>query len=138
MHIRSRRSFTVETKSGGRRQTDIPSRAPPPADRGPAAFRPLPAEPQASVAEPRRILPSLIVQEASLAEPEPTQRRRGRPRKAPQDVVEPVAESASKTVPALVTQVTEVRFAPAKRAARPAAVLSPGERWKRRLGRWSR
>lgn len=151
MRNRAPRSFTVETKSGGRHQrTFIPHRAAAPASLRPAVSWPPPSEPQEPAAETRRILPNLIAAEPLQLAPEPTQvseerlpkLRRGRPPKvkqvpaemAEEPIAEPAAELAvAAPVPALDTfEVRPVR--PAK--STPALPL--GERWKRRLSRWAR
>src|ERR1700712_3406188 len=120
MRNRSSRSFTVETKSGGRQRPIIPHRAAGPVVPRPAVSWPPPAEPQAPAAEPRRILPNLIVTEAPPddAEPKPVAEersvkpRRGRPPKAkPVEAeidVEPLAEPAVEVAaPAPTSQTPE-------------------------------
>jgi hypothetical protein len=146
MRNRSPRSFTVETKSGGRQRPIIPHRAVAPVAPRPAVSWPPPAEPYAATAEPRRILPSLITPEPMEAEPESVQGteerspkpRRGRPPTAKpiaaEVVKEPIAEPAVEvTPPAPAPQAPRLA-----RAVKPPAALSAGERWKRRLGRWAR
>ena len=148
MRNRSSRSFTVETKSGGRQRPIIPHRAVAPVVSRPAVSWPPPAEPQAPAAEPRRILPNLIVTEALPDEVEPAavveersvKPRRGRPLKAkPVEAeieVEPLAEPAFEVAaPAPTSQTPGPR---PMHAGKQAATLPLGERWKRRLGRWAR
>lgn len=149
-----RRSFAVEVKSSGRRGVvTIPSRAsvPAPSPRQSIAWpdalqQPLePAPVQA--AEPRRILPSLIVPEPPQEEPDPAPVPEARlPRvrrvKASRPRVEDPPSEISAQAPAAplppvaapVVPATLVRRAPRK--DEPAFAL--GERWKRRLPRWSR
>lgn len=147
MRNRSSRSFTVETKSGGRQRPIIPQRAPAAAAPRPAVHWPSATEPQAPVPEPRRILPSLIVAEAPPDEPELTpaaeersaKPRRERPPKAksvaPEFAMEPLAEPTHEiAAPAPVPELSETRLVRATKL--PA--LPIGERWKRRLGRWAR
>ena len=155
MRNRTPPSFTVETKSGGRHQrTFIPHRAVAPAIPRPAVSWPPPAEPRAPAAEPRRILPSLIMPEPVQAELEPTsvadehalRPRRGRPPKAKPCVVEmttepitePVIEIAPVQAGLAPAPPLRTSAAPVMRATKPPAVLPPGERWKRRLGQWAR
>lgn len=159
MRNHSSRSFTVENKSGGRNQrTFIPPRAAAPAAPQPAVSWSPPAEPQAPAAEPRRILPNLIEAEPAQVEPEPahvqTERvraseertpkpRRGRPPKAKPIAAEmvegPIAGTTSKAAPVEPVSPSALRTpaAPLLRTVKPADALPLGERWKRRLGRWS-
>ena len=152
MRNRSSRSFTVETKSGGRQRPIIPHRAPAPMAPRPAVHWPSAAEPQAPAPEPRRILPSLIVPEASQGEPEPTkiaeeqsQRpRRGRPPKAKpiaaEMVEELIPERAAEVAPEKPARTPAPRMQSAQviSVTKAPAALPPGERWKRRFGRWAR
>ena len=148
MRSRSRRTFTVEVRSDVRRlAAGIPSRVAPPVVPQPRAFQVLPAEP---LVEKRRILPSLIVQDAPQAEPmlsteeSPPRRGRGRPRKEPQPPVVREREFVAPAVAAVAPQpaapspMLPARSDAVKRAFKPEAALAPGERWKRRLSRWSR
>lgn len=160
MRNRTPPSFTVETKSGGRHQrTFIPHRATAAATPRPTVSWPPPAEPKVLSAEPRRILPRLIVPEPTQVEPEPAQvqpervqgseerwpkPRRGRPPKAKplaaEMVEEPIVRAAIQVAPAELASPSAPRtlIAPLTRTAKPSADLPIGERWKRRLGRWSR
>ena len=156
MRSASRRSFTVEVKSTGRgRSTIIPTRvaalgSPPPRP----TLEPVPASSDV-IAEKRRILPNLIVPEPLQVDPEPMsvaedlppRRPRGRPRKPRPDPILPVVEAVevSETAePALASLPLEREDnpvpapTPRKLQARPKLDLARGERWKRRLGRWSR
>ena len=155
MRNRSPRSFTVVTKSGGRQRPIIPHRAIAPVALRPAVSWPPPAELKAPAVESRRILPSLIVPEPAQVEAErmqvseePTPRpRRGRPPKVKpvavdmvgEPIAEPVVEfavAAPETTPA--PRPAPALQAPVARTLKPPAALAPGERWKRRLGRWAR
>ena len=138
MRTRSKRSFTVEIKAGGRQLGRIPSRAAPSVALQTASSPLLPVELPAVVMEPRRVLPNLIVLEVLEADPEPRPRRRGRPPKVLQEVIEPDAVPPQDVNSAPTFQAPAVLLTPAKRTAKSAATLAPGERWKRRLGRWSR
>lgn len=152
MRNRSPRPFTVEVKSGGRDQrTMIPHRAAAPTPSRPAVSWPPPIEPRAPVAEPRRILPNLIVLEASSDEPELTlaegehlpRPRRGRSPKAKPVAAEMTEELiAEPTVePAAIVPALPAPEVPESRPVRPTKqtpALPLGERWKRRLGRWAR
>ena len=151
MRNRSRRPFTVEVKSGGRDQrTIIPRRAAAPVASRPSVSWPQPAEPQERSAELRRILPSLIVPEASLDQPEPSpaaeersaQPRRGRPRKAkpvvPGVAMEPLAKPAVEIAATTSAPVSLYPEPSPGRTTKPSPALRLGERWKRRLGRWAR
>ena len=153
MRNRTPRSFTVETKSGSRNQrTFIPHRAEAPSAPRPTVSWPPPATLQAPAAEPRRILPSLIVPEASLNASEQTlvaeeispRPRRGRLPKvkpiATEMVEEPIPEPAVEIAPVepAPPPATQTQPAQAIRVVKAPAALPPGERWKRRLGRWSR
>lgn len=139
-----RRSFTVEVKSSERRHvTIIPSRIVPPVRPEPRAFLAIAPEGIDPAVAPRRILPSLIVPEVEpkptrRAEEQPAQRRRGRPRKVPPATVDPVAEPVAEAAPAAFPKAAAAPSIPIKRTAKPVSALMPGERWKRRLGRWSR
>ncbi len=154
----SRRSFTVEAKSGGRRgSTIIPTRvAPPPVPQHASLFRSDPASTEPA-AEKRRVLPNLIVPETPepVQDPEPAleerpvRRPRGRPPKPRPLPVEPVAAPAKAAAPVppplapvavTVAGPAEPAQTPRRRKADPIPDLLPrGERWKtRRLGRWSR
>ncbi len=156
----SRRSFTVEVKSTGRRaSTIIPTRvAAAPAPVPQTLFSPA-AAPREPVAEKRRVLPNLIEPEVPeieiapppVAEDAPPRRPRGRPRKHPLPVNAlpmsplPVARAAIVAPePVVVAAPPPVEAAapapaPRKRKEMPGAELPRGERWKtRRLGRWSR
>lgn len=151
MRNRSPRSFTVETKSGGRHQrTFIPRRAETPVAPRPAVSWPPPAAPQVPAVESRRILPNLIVPESSpdaldqmpAAEELPPKPRRGRPPKAKPIAAElaeqPIAETTDEiaaTEPAQVPEMSEPRPVQAMKAP---PTLPLGERWKRCLGRWAR
>lgn len=150
MRNRSPKSFTVETKSGGRKRPIIPHRDTATVVPRPLVFWPSAAEPQTPAPEPRRILPSLIVPEPVPIEPETAdvaedglpKPRRGRPPKAKpvavltieQPIAAPAAEIAA-AAPAPVLHTSVPRLAP---PLKPPAALPPGERWKRRLGRWAR
>ncbi|MCJ2144309.1 hypothetical protein [Methylobacterium sp. E-066] len=152
MLSRTRRSFSVEIKSAGRGQAAvIPSRVAPPAAKAPRLFRDPFAEPTAPPSEPRRILPSLIAPELRQFEPEPAakdrpQERRGRPRKASAAMVATAAVEpvSAPPAPAAATAEPVARSQPTiaptltKRTAKSNAAIPPGERWKRRLGRWAR
>ena len=78
------------------------------------------------------------------AEDCPPKRTRGRPRKARPDAnqstVEVIVQAAP--APAVPPREQEEHLSPArdlrKLAVKPEPLLAPGERWKRRLGRWSR
>ena len=151
MRNRSLRSFTVETKSGGRQRPIIPHRAPAPAAPRPAVHWPSAAEPQAPAPEPRRILPSLIVPEASpdtldqmpVTEELPPEPRRGRPPKAKpiaaEIVEELIPEPAVEVAPEELARTSAPQMQPRQviRITKAPAPLPPGERWKRRLGRWA-
>ena len=159
MRNRTPPSFTVETKSGGRHpRTFIPHRAVAPVVPRPAVSWPPPAEPKALRAEPRRILPSLIAPEPLQVEPELAQvqpepmqvsavrspkPRRGRPPKAKPIAVkvvdEQIAGPAIQIAPAQLASPPAPRtlIAPLARIVKPSTTLPLGERWKRRLGRWS-
>ena len=151
MRNRSPRSFTVETKSGGRQRPIIPHR-----DTAPDAPRPLvfwlsAAEPQTPAQEPRRILPNLIEpvfvpvepETADVAENGLPKPRRGRPPKAKPvavltielPITEPTVEIAAAT-PA--PKLASVRQPHVVRTVKQPSTLPLGERWKRRLGRWAR
>lgn len=114
-------------------------------------------EPPAPVPEQRRVLPSLIVPEVAESEVElipaadevRAKRPRGRPRKtapAPcasfEDLVDVAPVPTLEVATAFQADVDHpiVATAPALRALqiKPASNLAPGERWKRRLGRWAR
>ena len=153
MRNRSSRSFTVETKFGGRQRPIIPHRAIAPAALRPAVSWPPPAELKAPAAEPpRRILPSLIASEPTQLETdhmqvseEPTPRlRRGRPPKAKpiaaEMVEELIPEPAVEVAPEELARTSAPQMQPPQvlRVTRAPAALPPGERWKRRLGRWAR
>jgi hypothetical protein len=170
----TRRSFTVEIKhsiTSGR--SFIPTKQPrvPRKDKSTdkALAVPSPAESErdgapglAECAEPRRILPSLIVWEPPQPEPEPEMpheaplprvrrvvpslgpdgapRRRGRPRKVVPEG-EPIAVAPSVPAPPRLEPLAPARTVPAalvrpQRAAQPeVAALPRAERWKRRLPR---
>lgn len=154
----SRRSFTVEIKSTDRRHgTVIPRRSAPPAVTSPWFSTIVSSEPPASVPEQRRVLPSLIVSEAVEIEVElmpvadeiRMKRPRGRPRKtAPASCAsfEDLADAAPAyplsvaAVPLPVEDYAAAAPSPALRSLniKPEPNLAPGERWKRRLGRWAR
>lgn len=151
MRNRSPKSFTVEIKSSGRNQrTIIPHRAVAPAALQQAVSYPPRTKPELPVAEPRRILPSLIVSEALPEELQPApasaersaQPRRGRPRKVKPIVAEadaePIAERIIEFAPAEPAQALRTPHTPMMRATASPVVLPLGERWKRRLGRWAR
>jgi hypothetical protein len=150
MRNRSPRSFTVETKSGGRQRPIIPHRDTAPAAPRPLVFWPSAAEPKTPAPEPRRVLPNLIVPEPVPVEPEPAdvaedglpKPRRGRPPKAkPVAAVvieEPLAEPAVEIAAAAPATVPHVPMSRVVRNEKPLTVLPSGERWKRRLGRWAR
>ena len=148
MRNRSSRSFTVETKSGGRQRPIIPHRAPAPAAPRPAVLWPSAAKLLAPAPEPRRILPSLIVPDAlertPAAEEHPPRSRRGRPPKAKpiaaEMVEELIPERAVEFEPQKSGRTPAPRMQPPQvaRVAKAPAALPPGERWKRRLGRWAR
>lgn len=150
MRNRSSRSFTVETKAGGRQRPIIPHRAVTPVAPRPAVSWPPPAEAQAVTAEPRRILPSLITPELTQAEPEPAQvseerspkARRGQPPKAKPAAAEvaqePTAEPAAELAATAPTPAMETSGARPVRQLKSTPDLPLGERWKRRLGRWAR
>lgn len=148
----SRRSFTVEVKSVGRRSsTIIPTRVAAPAAPAPQTMFSVSAAPREPAPEKRRVLPSLIVPEEPeievapppTAEDAPPRRPRGRPRKNPLPVeaprvaqVEPAAEPERDVSP---EPAAAAIAGPRKRKDLPAVELPRGERWKtRRLGRWSR
>lgn len=150
----SRRSFTVEVKSTGRRaSTIIPTRVAAPAAPSPQTLFST-AAPREPVAEKRRVLPNLIEPEVPeiepapppVAEDAPLRRPRGRPRKHPLPVSAP---SVAREIPVVAEPVIVAppppaeaapsAPAPRKRKEMPVAELPRGERWKtRRLGRWSR
>jgi hypothetical protein len=146
MRNRSSRSFTVETKSGGRQRPIIPHRDTAPVVPRPQVFWPSAVEPKPPSSEPRRILPNLIVPEPVQVEPELTQivengspkPRRGRPPKAKpvaaEVVEEPIPEPAIAIAP---PPAPRMPIAPVMRVAKTPATLPPGERWKRRFGRWA-
>lgn len=160
----SRRSFTVEVRGDGRRKTTIiPTRVAAVPVPSPRAFLALPPEPSTSVAEKRRILPSLIVAGVQQAEAALTldaddvgSKRRERIRKRPLAPAEPSTVEPSTVEPdvagLLVAAAEMPRPAPAAtrqvrgeeqpprgpRRRAKAKALAPGERWKRRLGRWNR
>lgn len=154
----SRRSFTVEIKSTDRRHaTIIPRRSAPPAVTSPWFSTVVSPEPPAPVPEQRRVLSSLIVPEAAeievelmpVADETRVKRPRGRPRKtapAPCASFEDLVDVAPVPTPELAAAFKGdvdhpvVATAPALRALqiKPASNLAPGERWKRRLGRWAR
>lgn len=149
----SRRSFTVEVKSVGRRSsTIIPTRVAAPAAPTPQTIFSVPAAPREPAPEKRRVLPSLIVPEEPAieaapppaAEDVPLRRPRGRPRKTPLPVEAPALAQAEPAPEPEVAVPPEAFAAPSatgprKRKDLPAAELPRGERWKtRRLGRWSR
>ena len=154
----SRRSFTVEIKSTDRRHaTIIPRRSAPPAVASSWFSTVVSPEPPASVPEQRRVLPSLIVPDAAEIEVElipvadeiRMKRPRGRPRKtapAPYASFEDLADAAPAyplsvaAVPLLVEDYAAAALSPALRSLKikPELNLAPGERWKRRLGRWAR
>ena len=152
MRNRSSRSFTVETKSGGRQRPIIPHRAIAPVALRPAVSWPPPAELKAPAVETRRILPNLIVPEPTQVEAERMQvseettpkPRRGRPPKAKPIAVEMIEklipERAVEFEPEKPARTPAPRMQPPQvaRVAKAPAALPPGERWKRRLGRWSR
>lgn len=154
----SRRSFTVEVKSVGRRSAAIiPTRvAAPPAPATHSIFSP-PAVAREPAAEKRRVLPNLIVPEVPdieaapppVAEEAAPRRPRGRPRKNPLPFALPVevpilakVEAAAVAEPETVVSPEPAApslTGPRKRKDLPVAELPRGERWKtRRLGRWSR
>jgi hypothetical protein len=127
MRNRSRRPFTVEVKSGGRDQrTIIPRRAAATVASRPSVSWPQPAEPQERSAELRRILPSLIVPEASLDQPEPS------------PAMEPLAKPAVEIAATTSAPVSLYPEPSPGRTTKPSPALRLGERWKRRLGRWAR
>lgn len=149
----SRRSFTVEVKSTGRRaSTIIPTRvAAPPVPTPQTVFSAAPVAPRETAAEKRRVLPSLIEPEVPeieaapppVAEDATPRRPRGRPRKEPLPVSPPpvAREDAVAPEPVIVAAppVEAAPSTPRKRREMPATELPRGERWKtRRLGRWSR
>jgi len=154
----SRRSFTVEIKSTDRRHaTIIPRRSTPPAVTSPWFSTIVSPDPPAPVPEQRRVLPSLIVPEAAELEVELVpvadeirmKRPRGRPRKtapAPCASFEDLADAAPASPPSVAAvplsaeDYAVAAFAPALRSLKikPEPNLAPGERWKRRLGRWAR
>lgn len=148
-----RRSFAVEVKSSGRRNAvTIPSRAsvPAPSPKQSLAWPDLLEQPPeaASVqaAEPRRILPSLIVPEPPQMEPDPAPAPEARlPRvrrvKASRPRVEDppseiFAQAPAAPLPAVAAPAVTTLVRRAPRKDEPALAL--GERWKRRLPRWSR
>lgn len=155
MRNASRRSFTVEVKSDRRRPTTfIPPRVAQNAPPRRLTPEPVP-EAKAPIVEKRRILPALPPPDARPAEAEPApiveermpSRPRGRPRKPRPAVVEPVAASAEAPAPAPAAVPHRSVEAPGTarpetqaraRKIVPATDLPRGERWKRRLGRWSR
>lgn len=150
----SRRSFTVEVKSAGRRSsTFIPTRVGAPPAPAPKLLVSSPAVSPEPAAEKRRVLPSLIVPEVpeieaapTPAAEEPPRRPRGRPRKHPLPVgapasakVEAMAVAEPAVIPAPEPAAPPAEQGPRKRKDLPLAELPRGERWKtRRLGRWSR
>ncbi len=152
----SRRSFTVEVKSTGRRaSTIIPTRVAAPSAPTPQTLFSTPAAPREPAAEKRRVLPNLIEPEVPeiepapppVAEDAPPRRPRGRPRKHPLPVSPP---PVAREIPVVAEPVIAAALpppaeaapsapAPRKRKEMPGAELPRGERWKtRRLGRWSR
>ncbi len=147
MRNRSSRSFTVETKSGGRQRPIIPHRDTAPVVPRPQVFWPSAAEPKSPAPEPRRILPNLIEPEPVPVEPEPAdvaedglpKPRRGRPPKAKlvaaEVVEEPIPKPAIEIAPPAAPRMP---IANVMRVAKTPATLPPGERWKRRFGRWAR
>ena len=164
LHRNARRDFSVEIKSPGRRNaTIIPTREPKPPRTKPKLLAPqstdaAPEEPaHVKPAQTGRVLPNLIVPEPPPApieaEPEPKVRRpytrRAKPAAAPViEMPQPKVEPEVKPVPARV--VARV-IAPVPKAAAAASSdrkrgtgrdgvqqLALGERWKRRLSRWSR
>jgi hypothetical protein len=150
MRNRSPRSFTVETKTGGRQRPIIPHRVAAVVTPRPSVSWPSITEPKTPAPEPRRILPSLIVPELAQAEPEqvsvahepPPRPRRGRPSKVKATVAEPAVEQIA-TSPIAVTSAAPapapyVAVPRQPRVPKPQATLPAGERWKRRLGRWAR
>ncbi|GJD75113.1 hypothetical protein CFIICLFH_3353 [Methylobacterium goesingense] len=176
MRKQTRRSFTVEIKhsiTSGR--SFIPTKQPRVPHKGKFADKALappslaeterdaaPAPGLAESAEPRRILPSLIVWEPPQPEPEPeapyeaplprvrrivpslgsdgAPRRRGRPRKVVPEG-EPIAAAPSVPAPPRLEPLKLARTVSAalvrpQRVARPeVAALPRAERWKRRLPR---
>ncbi|GJE31798.1 DNA-binding protein [Methylobacterium oxalidis] len=159
---RVRRPFTVEVKSNGRQSHGlaIPSRVPDPprptarlldeaslwlrAERLPEHVSPAPE------AEPRRILPSLLVAEAPEPAPEPpvakepplprVRRVKARPARAPAaDRPEPVVQAALDqpiVVPVPAGPAPEPAQTPRRRnGPKLLPDLARGERWKRRLPR---
>ena len=174
MRKQTRRSFTVEIKhsiTSGR--SFIPTKQPRVSRKDKSTDKalavPSPAETErdgapglAECAEPRRILPSLIVWEPPQPEPEPEMpheaplprvrrvvpslgpdgapRRRGRPRKVVPEG-EPIAAAPSVPAPPRLEPLELTRTVPAalvrpQRVARPeVAALPRAERWKRRLPR---
>lgn len=152
MRNRTPPSFTVETKSGGRHQrTFIPHRVVAPVVQRPAIYWPPPAEPKVPSTEPRRILPSLIATEPTQAEAERVQvseERLPRPRRGRPPKDKPVtAEAGEESTAGAAVEITppeaaspsvqRTLIAPTMRTVKPSVVLPLGERWKRRLGRWS-
>lgn len=164
MRNSSRRSFTVEVKSVGRRSsTFIPSRVNAPPETASQSVFSTPVLNREPATEKRRVLPNLIEPEVpaiepaapSIAEEAPPRRPRGRPRKVlpiaaapvaaeseivivaqPEIVAGPVLAPSADSAPAEPGRSTPVLR---KRKDMPAAELPRGERWKlRRLGRWSR
>ncbi|MCJ2047994.1 DNA-binding protein [Methylobacterium sp. J-078] len=176
MRKQTRRSFTVEIKhsiTSGRsfiptKQPRVPRKGkstdkaladPSPAETGRDAA---PAPGLAECAEPRRILPSLIVWEPPQPDPEPEvaheaplprvrrvvpslgadgmPRRRGRPRKVVPEG-EPVVVAPPVPAPPRIEALVPARAVPValvrpQRVARPeVAALPRAERWKRRLPR---
>lgn len=164
MRNSSRRSFTVEVKSVGRRSsTFIPTRVSTPPELASQTVFSTPVVNREPMTEKRRVLPNLIEPEVPAIEPAalpvaedvPPRRPRGRPRKVLPAATAPVAAEAERAIvvePVIVTAPVPApvadpeapeteRSAPLlrKRKDIPAAELPRGERWKlRRLGRWSR
>lgn len=130
----SRRSFTVETKGGGRGRATIPSRGAEPARATSAVFRAAADEGEAPAIETRRILPNLITPVPPVEPELDPPPRRGRPRKTPTVAAEPVAATA----PPPASKPATVPPRPVRRPTRVWAALPAGERWKHRLPRWAR
>lgn len=162
LHRNARRDFSVEIKSASRRNASlIPAREPKAAARrtqadalaSPSTEAPAEPLPHVKPASTGRVLPNLIVPEAPEAAleaaPEPNKElkarrpytRRAKP--APAAIVEtpsPVAEPAA--IASEMPVVVKPARAPSNRqrgsdrnAGQPLAL---GQRWKRRLSRWSR